>query len=449
MNRKFLSVLFICTFLSVMFGLTGCSDKIMGYSVVLWNNSENNLRSGEIVPVYIKSNISHVYVIGTQDGKKVEIPLWQLTEPVKKGKVKTVQEKYSACANVYASVKTDGLPSRAEPVNTAKQIYRCRKGEVIKILYKGKGQAPMTGGKPLEGDWYRILTDDGTQGWCFSYNLNLYEVTGNDVTSGAVSEEAEEQDDNAFITIKGKNWYPDYFRTMIDTNTIDLTLLHPSYKFFIDEENKKVSLNTVSIHKTWDYDGYNKTDDYEYTLKGIPIIIVYKNSGFIVLRYTDESGKPQDLNFVSIAENIEEIVLNERDRRSNSYLQIWSHGPVYKSDSYGKIELNEDGSFRWTSFKLLVPSVIPAGTKTVGMASVKYTISKSLAQNYDGVLTFKFDGLSEDVNFLYKIEDGGLRLEDTAGAELKGNQIVSRGTSPVRIFFKRISKDLNFEKNTL
>ena len=71
------------------------------------------------------------------------------------------------------------------------------------------------------------------KGYYRHFKGNLYEVTGNDVTSGAVSEEAEEQDDNAFITIKGKNWYPDYFRTMIDTNTIDLTLLHPSYKFFI------------------------------------------------------------------------------------------------------------------------------------------------------------------------------------------------------------------------
>lgn len=424
-----------------------CSDKIMGYSVVLWNNTENNLRSGEIVPVYIKSNISHVYVIGTQDGQKVEIPLWQLTEPVKKGKVKNVQAKYADCAKTYASVKTDGLPSRAEPVNTAKQIYRCRKGEIIKILYKGKGQPPMTGGKPLEGDWYRILTDDGTQGWCFSYNLNLYDVIGSDVTSGAFAEETEEEDDTAYQTVLSKVWYPDYFRTMIDSNTIDLTMLHPSYKFSIDEENKKVSLNTAAIHQVWDYEGYSKSDDYEYTLKNVPIIIVYKNSGFIVLRYTDESGKPQDLDFVSISDNIEEIVAAEKDRRSNAYMQIWAHGPVFQSDSYGKIELNEDGSFRWSSFKLLVPSVIPAGTKNVGVASVKYSLSKSLSESYDGVLTFKFDGVADDINFLYKIEDGGLRMEDTVGAEYKGNQIISRGTSPVRIFFKRISKDLKFEKN--
>ena len=69
---------------------------------------------------------------------------------------------YADNAATYASVKLDGLPCRAEPVNTAKQVYRLRKGEVIKILYKGEGQKPMAGKTALEGDWYRILTDDGT-----------------------------------------------------------------------------------------------------------------------------------------------------------------------------------------------------------------------------------------------------------------------------------------------
>ena len=55
------------------------------------------------------------------------------------------------------------------------------------LKWKGKGQAPMTGGQPLEGDWYRILTKDGTQGWCFSYNLNLYETDENGEQVGAPS----------------------------------------------------------------------------------------------------------------------------------------------------------------------------------------------------------------------------------------------------------------------
>ena len=93
--------------------LTSCGDKIMGYSVVLWTIPEQQIKSGDIVPVYIKSNISHVYVIGTSSGEKIEVALWQLTEPVKKGKVKNIAARYAANAATYASLKLDGLPCRA------------------------------------------------------------------------------------------------------------------------------------------------------------------------------------------------------------------------------------------------------------------------------------------------------------------------------------------------
>ena len=417
--------------------LTSCSDKVMGYSVVLWTVPEQQLKSGDIVPVYIKSNISHVYVIGTQSGEKAELALWQLTEPVKKSKIKSVAAKYTENAATYASVKLDGLPCRAEPVNTAKQVYRLRKGEIIKILYKGKGQAPMAGQNPLEGDWYRILTDDGTMGWCFSYNLNLYETDENGQPVGGAEIVEEEEADDRWQIIANGVWYPDYFRTMIDGGNIDLGLIHPLYKFTIDEEAKKVSLNTATIHESWDYDGFTKTDEYEYSLNGISLKIIYRRANYIVLRYTDASGKPQDLNFVTIAENVSDIVNAEKTRRQQAYMQIWSHGPIFSSSSYGKIEFTEDGSFKWTGFKLLVPSVIDAGTKNTGAASVKYSLSKDLAASYDGVLTMKFDGMSREVNFLYKLENGALRLEDTTGANFTGSQITSRGVSPVIIYMKK------------
>ena len=432
MKKLFLPVIFL---LSLFF--TSCSEKVMGYSVVLWTIPEHHIKSGDIVPVYIKSNISHVYVIGTESGEKIELALWQLTEPVKKGKVKGLAAKYAENAATYASVKLDGLPCRAEPVNTAKQVYRLRKGEVIKILYKGHGQAPMAGKTALEGDWYRILTDDGTMGWCFSYNLNLYETDAEGHPLGGVELIEEEENDDHWETIASSVWYPDYFRAMIDSGNIDLTMIHPLYKFTIDTENKKVSLNTASIHESWDYDGYTKTDENEYSLNGISLKIIYRRASYIVLRYTDSSGKPQDLNFITLSESVADIVNAEKDRRSQAYMQIWSHGPIFSSSSYGKLSFNEDGTFKWTGFKLLVPSVIDAGTKSTGSASVKYSLTKELAASYDGILTMKFDGMSREVNFLYKLDGNALRLEDTTGASFSGSQIKSRGVSPVIVYMKK------------
>ena len=415
--------------------LISCKDKVMGYSVLLWNLPEYKIQSGDILPVYIRSNISQVYVVGI-DGEKVEIPLWQLTDPVKKAKVGSVSKKYQECAHTYASVKIDGLPCRAEPVNTAKQVYRLRKGEVIKLLYMGNGQAPMTGGQPLEGNWYRILTKDGTQGWCFSYNLNLYETDENGEQVGGQILEEEAEDDNYYISILDKAWYPDSFSTMISSGNIDISKLHPSYNFTIDTVNNKVSLNMSGIHESWDYTGYTKTDDYEYTLNDIPIIIIYKKSTFIVVRYTGESGKPQELNLVTLDDDINAIVAEEKQRRADAYSKVASATGELSSSSYGKLSLNTDGTFKWSGYKLLVPAVISAGAKTAGTCSVKYAVSKELAASYDGVLTFKFEGTTDEVNFLYKLENDGLRLEAANDATYNGILVTGRSSSPLIMYFR-------------
>lgn len=433
-------ILFFLFILSSFF-LISCKDKVIGYSVVLWNNPEQEIKSGDVLPVYIKSNISHVYIAGKnlnlkENEQKIEIPLWQLTEPVKKSKLSSVKEKYQENARTYANVKTDGLPCRAEPVNTAKQVYRLRKGEIIKILYKGNGQSPMTGGKPLPGEWYKILTDNGTTGWCFSYNLDLFETDDNGNRIGGNDFVDEVQEDEIYKLIVSNVWYPEEFRSLIDSEDIDLSKIHPSYRFTIDEENKKVSLNTQKIHESWIYEGYSKIDDREYELKNISIKIIYRKADYIVVRYTDETGKPQDLNFVTIKEDLNEIISKEKQRRSEELMNLWYKGP-YSSQSYGKLSFTEDNLFKWTGFKLLVPSVIPAGSKNNGSAQIKYSVSKTLKKDYDGIVTFTFEGSSQEISFLYKMDDGGLKLEDTIGASFKGNQITSRGVSPVIIFFKR------------
>ena len=433
-------ILFFLFILSSFF-LISCKDKVIGYSVVLWNNPEQEIKSGDVLPVYIKSNISHVYIAGKnlnlkENEQKIEIPLWQLTEPVKKSKLSAIKEKYQENARTYANVKTDGLPCRAEPVNTAKQVYRLRKGEIIKILYKGNGQSPMTGGKPLPGEWYKILTDNGTTGWCFLYNLDLFETDDNGNRIGGNDFVDEVQEDEIYKLIVSNVWYPEEFRSLIDSEDIDLSKIHPSYRFTIDEENKKVSLNTQKIHENWIYEGYSKIDDREYELKNISIKIIYRKTDYIVVRYTDETGKPQDLNFVTIKEDLNEIISKEKQRRSEELMNLWYKGP-YSSQSYGKLSFTEDNLFKWTGFKLLVPSVIPAGSKNNGSAQIKYSLSKTLKKDYDGIVTFTFEGSSQEISFLYKMDDGGLKLEDTIGASFKGNQITSRGVSPVIIFFKR------------
>lgn len=77
---------FFCVFLLFLL-LTSCSN-LMGYGVVLWSIPEEHLYDGDIVPVYIKSNINKVYVIGVPGtDRKIEFLSGRSQNPVQKRKL--------------------------------------------------------------------------------------------------------------------------------------------------------------------------------------------------------------------------------------------------------------------------------------------------------------------------------------------------------------------------
>lgn len=407
--------------------------KIMGYGVVLWNLPEYNIQDGDIVPVYIKSNISHVYVIGAGD-TKIEVPLWQITEPISKRKAEREAEKYADFRHTYAKVALDGLPVRAEPINTAKQVYRLRKNETVRILYKGNGQTVMSGKTALEGDWLRVLTFDGNQGWCFSYNLRQFK-TGSDGL--ALDKDVREPEDTSadLSDLLSKKWYPESYRQMIDSDRIDPAKLIPSYNLSFDEETQKLSFTMPGLKGEWNYTGAENAGSGEYKLNSIPIVIAVRGDDYIIVKYTGSSGKPENFGLVSIQEDIGELVTNEIARRSRIFEQIYMAGPIFKSASYGTLTFNQDQSFTWDNYKLLVPSVIAQSAKNKGSVSIKYFAGKALSAAYDGVLTFTFDGMSKEVNFLYRLDSGGLRMEDAAGVNVTNGIINERALSPLVLFF--------------
>ena len=108
MNKK---IVFLLSGLLSLILFTGCGK--LGYSLVLWNNPEVGVHEGQIVKVYVKSNISHSYIImGLENTHKVEIPLWQISEPQSKSKTEKLAARYSNYEHTYANVKLDGLLSK-------------------------------------------------------------------------------------------------------------------------------------------------------------------------------------------------------------------------------------------------------------------------------------------------------------------------------------------------
>lgn len=437
MFKRFPLGAIICGLLPFVLAVTSCSNRL-GYSVMLWSLPEQNLNDGDLVQVYIKSNISQTYAIGHLDSdEKFEVPLWQITEPASKSAARKSFQRYAEYQYQYARVALDGLPMRAEPVNTAKQVYRLRKDEVIKVLYKGEGAAVMSGSNAMEGDWLRVLTGDGTQGWCFSYNLRLFDNREVDEQETAQVAAATQQQDEALEKVLARRWYPDSYRNMVESRNLDLEQLEKRYQFDTGFQSGTVQLKVDDLAVSFPYAGVERTGVNSYKLTDTPITLTVRREDHIVVQYTDESGRPTSYDFVLLEEGLDSLISKERNRRRQLYAELEAFGPAFSSSNYGKLSFNGEGQFQWSGYRQLQPAVIPQGALGRGTVSFDHFLSRSLASRYDGVITFHFDQGARGVNFLYKLEADGLRLEATTGVSLDGKTIFSRSSNPVVIFFSR------------
>ncbi len=461
-----------CVALFLTAVLSSCGH--LGYSLVLWNNPEAQVHEGQIVKVYVKSNISHSYIIMALDSKhKVEIPLWQISEPQSRKKTEKLASSYAEFEHTYASVKLDGLPIRSEAVNTSKQVYRLRKDEIIRVLYKGKGQAVTNGKGNLSGEWLRVLTETGTLGWCFSYNLNLFERT--DDILALKSEAKTEEIDEDLITAVEKKWYPEEFADMIKTGRYDLARMNADFGFdfgqvdWVPEETETVEaetdlaqivqkevklisvlktskngeeiqftarLRTFDIDKSWTYTKTSKNQDGAYKLGANGVYVTLRGKNTIAVQYMDSDGKLKNENFVAISDSIQEKINDEIERRNAIINSFVTEGPSYSSSNYGTITFNEDNTATWKNFKLLVPGIVSASAKGNIKVYAELYMANQFKNEFDGIITFNFEGMDSPVNFFYKKDSGGLRLEDASGAVIKGNLVTARGSSPMVMYFK-------------
>ncbi len=443
--RNIITTFFISTLFTFCLVFTSC-ENIIGYGVLLWNVPEYNLSDGLIVPVYIKSNISHVYVIENPETKeKIEIPLWKLTPPEKLSKAKKTALLYTDYQKKYAMCVLDGLPIRAERVNTSKQVYRLRKNEIVRTLYQGKGAKPTNGKTELEGEWLKVLTKDGTSGWCFSYNLRLFEMNA-DGSYGTGAEEAQIQKaDETLENLMKTKWYPDYYSSIKKSLNMDLNALNTEYGFDTGEKSETVKLYLPTIQVSYPYKGVTKKEDYVYSFNETSIEVTVKNQKSISVQYTNERGMPKTFNFISMDEdfNVDKIINDEINRRETLYRDLIKAGPDFRSSNYGVLTFSENNSFQWTNYSKIIPSVISKFMGKNGKVKIQYFIPSSLKENWDGVITFIFDGHDEEINLLYKKEENGLRLTK---ANVTKNYNENTGRTSVSVTQSSSSLVLFFQK---
>jgi hypothetical protein len=426
---------------SLFFILLSSSCSRLGYGVLLWSIDEPPVDSGTVLPVYIRSNIEKKWVIGIPEKSrakkeaKIEIPLTQLEFIGSRRKAVKWAENFAPYAMTYAENLQDGLPIRDNTDNNSRRVYRLRLGDVVKILSIAKGSPPIsTTGDPLPGDWYKVLTNDGISGYCFSYRLRIFNQNERSVQSSGASQREQDPDLDMILS---KIWSSDIYSQMINSKRINVQEMEKNYRFDPGQDTGIARIVLPDLERQFTYQRINSEGEKAWSFEGTSLQMVLRTNTTLAVQFSEGSGTRRTFLFVSLPSRLDDIILQENARRDTQFLSIYNQGPVFTNNNYGTITLLQTGNFTWTGYDLLVPQLISPDTKGGGRISMDLYISPSYEERYNGAFTLRFTDIRQNntIYFLYTLDNQGLRLEAVPDYGIEDITVTRRAPSPMVLYF--------------
>jgi hypothetical protein len=450
--RRFLTVLSALALLCC----SSCRNR-PGWGILLWAAEDEGIPSGTVLPVYIKSNIEKVWVVGipreyrTQgdNNTKIEIPLPKLELVGSKRAAQKRAAEFAEYALVYAETLQDGLPIRDAPDNGARRVYRLRIGEVIKIIKPVEGNAAISAtGDPLPGEWFKVLAEDGTSGYCFSYRLRLFDHSAGPLNSASSQQPLEEVRDPELEDILSKTWVAEIYGEMLGKGTIDIETFSKHWGFLPGEDTGVANIFLSDIDISLPYSAIRPDGSRSWRFEGSSLSMRLRSPVNLSAQFNTDDGNSggggrRTVQFVNLPTSLDDLIVQEETRREALYSALYIEGPIFSSASYGRLYLDEKQDFLWEGFERLIPSVIPSLALGRGKIEMRLFLSENLAARYNGAFTFNFKSINGGdipVNFLYTIDTGsglgGVRLEYVPDSNIDSNKhVISRDSSPVIIYF--------------
>ncbi|MBI9108126.1 MAG: SH3 domain-containing protein [Spirochaetales bacterium] len=405
--------------------LISCGGRPTGWGVLYINDPDNNLTAGTVLPIYQESEIRNVFTAGIDGSDSlIEIDRWKLSYHEKEADAQAFSAGYMEYADIYAVTKKNGLSIREEADINSERIYKLRQDQTVKIIGRSNTSESIAG---HEGYWYIVLTEDGSSGYCFDMNLNIYDRKAVDTAGGNVL-------DNPLLNeFLSKPFRPEYFREMIRENMIDLARFRSNYGIFVYPEENKVILLTAERNLVFDYKEIIQNNSGRFIFEGTSLQVEVRNENRIAVYYS--INKQEHADMMVYIDNMDELIESEIERRDLLFKQLTELGTV-SSSAYGRISFGENASFSWSNNKRLIPNVIPESAREGGRILLDYLPGVLLRENYDGVLSFIFDGVPGNgrVNFLFKLSDLGIKLVHAPAGDIEKNIIKRESPSPLIIF---------------
>ena len=424
MNNKYIRIL--TGFFIIILTLTSCSQKILGYGTILWSPEGSSFSTGQTVTIISESELADVYLINDGSSEEsVQMERWRVAffeeKLMAEEKSKTVLEYKT----IFARNLKDGLLIREEPSINSQRVYKMRKNQIIKVFDR---TATISAVGQYEGFWYRVITEDGTSGYCFDHYLDIYDS----------SVKPEEKVNPAEVLLNAaftKIYHPSSFMDMIKNSAIDLNQFRPQIGLFPDLENQSLRIvnNGYSISFDWNFLTLIDKRSFELGETGVEVTVLSDTRLQVSYYY---EGEKIIINYFVI-ESIEDIIIAETERRETLYNSLLETGTSFSSNAYGNIRMQFDGGFTWTDYNRLVPQIIPDGSDGTGKIRFDKFLSKDLVDEYTGIISFNFkygDRLIP-IDFLYTLVDRKLRLTYVPENDITKNIVRKKSISPIVIAF--------------
>ncbi|MFW5741809.1 MAG: SH3 domain-containing protein [Spirochaetota bacterium] len=411
--------------------LIGCGSRTVGYGVLLWSPDESMLESGSVVTVQSQSDLTDTYTISAAELEEpTEIARWRLEfyeeEASARGAATEYEAAFEGTTTLYARATRNALPIRSDAqADASNTVYRLREGEEIKLVGRQPDETDQGG---LVSFWYEALTRTGERGWVFGHTLEIYDPTDPSVVVGSGGSV-----DPLIELLLNNVWRPIYFVDMISNDAIDLDLFRPEYGLFPEPERNQLELVLPSHATIFEYEEIVRVGPRRYLARGTSLQLTFQRNDELSLQYTLD-GRQHILALQRVPDGIEEYVEAEVERRETVYEELIDRGPGFRSDNYGELAFLDDRRFTWTGYGRLVPQAIPDGAGESGTVDLNLFLSTRLLGEFDGALSFRFEGADEPTSFLYALRDNGIRLVWVPQEEIDERLVQRQTSSPLVIF---------------
>jgi len=425
MNRK--NYLHLIILLIILITLISCAKKNIGYGTILWSDNEGLFSTGEIVSIISQSELADVYLIKNDNSTEpVQIERWRVSFFDELSQAEDYSAEIIKYKTIFARNLKDGLLIRKKPDINSDRVYKMRKNQILKVY--GKTDTIATIGQ-YEGYWYKVITEEGTKGYCFDHYLDIYDSS---ISPEKKINPAEVLMTKAFTKV----YRPSGFVDMINKKAVNLKLFDPKIGLFPDPENKKLNLRTSSYSITFTWDKLSLVDNRSFSLGDNGVVVHVLPDSKLQLDYYYQDQKK--FMIFSVIEDMDDIILKETERREALYTSLMEAGNNLSSNAYGNIKFDINGSFIWTGYNKLVPQIIPSGANGSGKIRFDRFISDDLKDEFTGIISFYFNFGEKQIPvfFLYTLEDKKLRLTYVPEKDIDSMDIVSKKSiSPVVIAF--------------